>query len=646
MITTPIRLCILGSEAAGKTCLLAGLAIRAAPNQVSPFQVLGRAPASQQYIFELAAILNRQAWPPFTTGTTLLDLDIKFRHHLIRLVTLDYPGEDFREAMNQLNYEQNQHLREHLMSADVLLLVLDPDVDLRSAEELTPEERQRQHERLAGLQNSILAVFLDLHNQKRRRRRKRIPDIAIILSKSDKHPELQDSKSAQKFFCSRALSLWNSFRSSGATLRCFPISAVGAVEMKTGPENNANAFSVPAAVLHPKGYDELFQWIVNRATVRRRRIVWGTLAAAAVLAGVLGTLWWGQLQVAINHFRDTNTPLHRLIELDDSVIWPTGQYRRELDKRVDSHLHDIQARAERQNLSIPALDEMLQDLKHLRKLQHTSRLGEIEQMQEQLGVRSRQMRYQTVEDAFHNRLATFRDLAHEFMQLHSSGSDVDMVRQRLQEHEGQERTKARQLVKSISPQEHNFFVNKTKAIEKYLVDYSQIDLDAKAIEKAADLARQLALPQYYDVRLEKFGIFSSPRKHSIMIYQNNELLQTVDSIKATTRSSWDNHVFRLYWTPGDKLRVVVREYSGWDEDVAWIEEKEPLSLQLLSGKKDLKVVNDSWAASFSHGPYVHFTLYRPGCRTVPKTGAQHGQCAFSEEDWHLLRDWIFPGDKW
>src|SRR6188768_1322428 len=126
----PIRICLLGSQGAGKTCLLAGLAILGEPDRASPFQVTGSNPESQSYLNELARCLRSQEWPPPTNWTRQLRLDIRFRGRLMLLHVVDYLGEHFQTAMTELDYEKVQELREHMIRADSLLILVDPLTDL------------------------------------------------------------------------------------------------------------------------------------------------------------------------------------------------------------------------------------------------------------------------------------------------------------------------------------------------------------------------------------------------------------------------------------------------------------------------------------------------------------------------------------
>src|SRR4051812_20511713 len=97
---TVTRVCVLGSEAAGKTCFLAGLAVLSEPDRNSGFQAMGRDDDSQRYLKELGDAIRAQSWPPFTTQTRLIDLDVNYRRTLLNLLVMDYPGEDFRQAYN------------------------------------------------------------------------------------------------------------------------------------------------------------------------------------------------------------------------------------------------------------------------------------------------------------------------------------------------------------------------------------------------------------------------------------------------------------------------------------------------------------------------------------------------------------------
>ena len=135
---SPIRICVLGSEAAGKTCFLGGLAILSEPNRDSHIHVIGaeedteatNGSPSQQFLNEVAATLRAGDWPPPTTLTREIELDIRFRDRLFRFDVIDYPGESFREALNELDESRQKVLLDHMIKADFLLLLV-PDASFQ-----------------------------------------------------------------------------------------------------------------------------------------------------------------------------------------------------------------------------------------------------------------------------------------------------------------------------------------------------------------------------------------------------------------------------------------------------------------------------------------------------------------------------------
>src|SRR5438552_2831878 len=92
-LCAPVRVSVLGSPAAGKTCFLAGLGVLREADRDTPVQVIA-AGATVDRLNELAADLRGRRWPPATTITELHELTVVVGGQALRCLIVDYPGED------------------------------------------------------------------------------------------------------------------------------------------------------------------------------------------------------------------------------------------------------------------------------------------------------------------------------------------------------------------------------------------------------------------------------------------------------------------------------------------------------------------------------------------------------------------------
>ncbi len=396
-----IRICVLGSEAAGKTCFLGGLAILSEPNRDSHIHVIGAesdtAPTngspSQQFLNEVARTLRAGDWPPPTTLTREIELDLRFRDRLFKFDVIDYPGESFREALNQLDENRQRILLEHMIRADFLLLMLDPDSDLPDASGLSPEQRQSVHERQNAHIASIRKIYDDAQISGRA-----LPHIGLIITKADAHPALT---SAESFIAERGPNLLARIKSWGVETACFATSAVGSVDGGR-----------PARKLAPSGYTEIFDWVVG--TTRRRRrdrfttrylIPAGLALFAGALALFLHTRRAQQVSADISKSLET-----RVAAANSALIAPPG-LRAEIDTLVADQLGSLRERFS--NLrSTEELAQIRSELLLLQSLRRSSRAHEIDEFTALLGEGDRRLRLRRIRSITPPTLSSSRSRRH------------------------------------------------------------------------------------------------------------------------------------------------------------------------------------------------------------------------------------------
>lgn len=622
------RACLLGSEAAGKTCFIGGLGLLAAPDRKSDFDVRGQNKDSQAYLNDLVDSLQRQTWPASTTQLRELRFDVRFQALMFDITLLDFQGEEFRRAFHERDRERLEVLWKHLDDVDVLLLMLDPDVDLEESPDATHPELQRRRERL----DAILQAVIDRCVERvKSGGRTAAPNLAVLLSKCDRKPELRDEKSAERFLSERAPQLYERLKTWAPQLRVFPVSAVGGIEQHIeNGEATEQARIVPPKNPQPFGYERIFTWISDckLAPERRRRNV--RLGMALLLIALPFIAWFAQVRWRMHQLRP-GLPPTEIAAIDRDVLWPAAGYQRHLDGIVEPALAALRKRLDdapgmNEQLEIIAAAEALAECRHSKHQEEASRLhADASRLR-------RQTMFNQAKEAFDHRQADFEVAAETFLRTYPQGEDAIQVRDLQRTHAQDARAREREVVRKIPADESRFLAKKADAIATYLVRYEKEDPNAVEMRRAEKLARRLSTGATYTVRLRSCGIFATPRDHSVKIFHKGVALrEPFDSNGDTSSSRWegDDARFQIHWEPGDELKTELWDHDLRDELAATESEKSPLSLHLLSGRRSL-AFGPGWNSTyFREGPYVEFELE-----------------GFADDDWRVLGDWIYPGEKW
>lgn len=119
MNNKPYSICILGSEASGKTCFIAALAALGQVRGSSDYIIIApENPRTQTWLNTLSRSLNNGAWPPSTTATDMYDFTLEHEGKPRRVTIMDYAGEAFRQGFDNLDPDKLTNLQEHLFQAD------------------------------------------------------------------------------------------------------------------------------------------------------------------------------------------------------------------------------------------------------------------------------------------------------------------------------------------------------------------------------------------------------------------------------------------------------------------------------------------------------------------------------------------------
>lgn len=617
----PIRICVLGSEAAGKTCFLGGLAILSEPNRDSHVHVIGAdaddaasgGSASQRFLNEVARTLRAGDWPPPTTLTREIELDLRFRDRLFKFDVIDYAGESFREALNQLDRSRQQVLIDHMLQADFILLMLDPQSDLPDEKPLSTAQRQSVHERQNAHVAGIRKVFDDAQVTRRA-----LPHIGLVITKADAHPEIT---SAEKYVAQRGANLLARIKSWGVETRCFATSAVGRVE-------NGR----PARELTPTGYAQIFDWIVaTNRRARLRRITKRFLVPAALAIFTIALLLFLQSKRAQQVAADTSRSLETRVRSANRALIATPTLRSNIDALVADQLGSMRERFT--NLrSTEELAQLRSDFLLLKSLRRTTRAHEITEFGTLLEEGDRNLRLRRIR----NMQPTDPELlsiCQAFIKDYpaaTEAAEIEGLIARIRDiNEESDREKVRRV--SVQKGDLDSLNRKAAAIMEYALDHRNSP-ETVNMEAAAGVARRLASTSPLKVHIRGAGKFIKSREWELRVYVDDlenpaGKFPTDGKVK---RATWDQPLKITNWKPGATVRYVVEEFRLVNEIVAELDSNDLLSIRSL-GLNTMLPIRDDFGAQYIDGPYFAVVTEIEG---------------FSRQDWKLLEQYVHPGKKW
>ncbi|QGJ70970.1 Hypothetical protein PBC10988_26730 [Planctomycetales bacterium 10988] len=621
----PIRVCLLGSEGSGKTCFLAGLAILGEPNRPSNMTVSPADTTTANYMDELATTLRRQEWPPPTNLTNVLKLRICIEQSLIDIVIVDYPGEDFRRELRKLTYDQIETLYEQYSKADAILLLFDPHHDLPS----DAPNRELQIERQEAHLKAIANIWAE-RSQNKVEENPRKTDVAIILTKSDTVDSLGNSAQARRYFRKHAPFLDQKIRTQADEVGYFPVTAVGHAEEEEWPDG---VRSIPSRDLEPAGYDPLFQWIRKRHSQtwkKVKRVLLGTALLAGMLAAAAGIYSYYQHERSQNALAILNNPEQSTLDKLESTAEEEGQavvrQRKELLQEELSRLQEQLDAADEEN----RLATVMQELEQYRQARPGILEDEVEQLLRSAEEKQQAMLYQKVKTAFDYEPQGFFSLAMDFLQAYPSSSRCDDVREMITLYDLSQQENARQRIRSIAVQSRTDLSTKSQRIQGFLQEFEdRLTAEEKQkMHRAAELGRQFSERRDYTVRLKRSGGFRDPYSQGVWLYIGGQLVKEYNSPGASRNVTWNANRLNIQWQSGDAVKIVLRDRSYNDENVAWTTDRGPLALKILSEKQFLNSIDKDWTKTLDE-PFIHFTVD-----------------GITSEDWEIAEAYLMPGEAW
>ena len=632
-----VSVCLLGAEAAGKTCFLAGLGIlgQSGPGPAD-IDVAAADTASAQRLRELTTTFRHGRWPNPSNLTEILHLKIalngRFGRRRVDLISVDYPGEDFRKAIGTLDRAANQELADRFAAADVLLLLVNPsdrdtppDAELarmladhaERTDQSLPEELGRAekesaqwHERHDAMLNAVFQAG----------ERRDPPDVAVVLTACDGPGDPTTPEAAEELLRTALPGLHARLRRAAASLACFPVSAVGS------PPINGR----PPVTPKPEGYEALLRWVgtrgLRRTAVRGARRTAAVTAAAVTAAGLLfgGWAWWDAAtrDGLLADLRDDSRPVAERL-----LATPAGNY-----EEVDAARLALSDDLARELVAAADAAGNRPELEAVWATATDPRIGWTEESADLAAVRS---------------AVVARDLPLLTEAIAAAGDDWETLDAALAAHSGplvpagagaeageraaefrsvREAGAARLpgLVQSaMDDARREIFVvllssvadlrERAGAVAAF-ADRFERRLDPAVVAElrdAASLAEFFCEPRPYRVHLVGSGGFAKSREQGVRV----EVGLSADTFESAGSGKWAayrDETFDVTWRAFDPVTVVLRDRWFDDEDVCRWHGSGVSSIELLDGEVSSNpTFVGSWDRGDAPGAYVAFGSISP-----------------------------------
>ena len=586
---------ILGSTQAGKTCFLAGLEILNEANRDSEIQIRAKG-RSLKYLQEQGAILRRQGWPAGTNVTEKIKFDISINSILLNVFLLDYPGGDFEKFLSAGELEDVRDLAENLQQADVLLLLMDPLLDIQCYKDSSPESA----EALMKRQSAHLGCIMDEFS---RRSNVKTPiweprghlRIGLVLTKCDKMPELFDSKKRDSFLEENAGNLLRKLRDRSKELKTFAISAVGSVEQIQTPEGLE---SIPSRKLEPQRYEELFGWVA-RLKIKRNR--WqGIWKAASVACGLLmvafllGMVNLARYSAYKNDMDGDRLSLPEKIQKDEpGLLFGSTSIIRV--QKVDEYLAKVASDhgdAKDSEWLIAKKKEML----GLRSFVPASRLDAFDKGYLALMDTLDESLWKV---ASATELNSEKEIAacNQYLSEVPSGKHTGQIQSKISENKDYKMALKKREIGQIIVTTTQNLNSKAIAAENFLGEYSEkIATDGKSqlVKEAVALAKRMVQGGDWTIYPKELDAFPDAYHIIVETYVGNGMVKSQKSILPGTKFQWpDSSTFVSNWRSGQPVKVLVWYDSTWwkDFEIAVVESDAPDAILLFLNDKKFFPLN-------------------------------------------------------
>jgi len=236
----------------------------------------------------------------------------------------------------------------------------------------------------------------------------------------------------------------------------------------------------------------------------------------------------------------------------------------------------------------------------------------------------------------------FIDNCRRFVDEYRAGDDVEKVRGMLIGIVDERIQERRDAIRKMPLGTSSQVAAKANAIFEFTREFErQLPEDEVAsMREAAGIARLAAgqgKPGQWEVTLVRSGGLTVDYWQSVIISKarGGESIHTFkeNGDGATKDKNWSSSPVRIAWQAGEPLHVRLKIVGrAWNVDVGYLEDRGPMAIGSLVGRRPLNV--EPGSESYSQEPYVEFRVSGPD-------GA-----AIGRNDWQAVEDFIVPGNRW
>ena len=604
MSNPKIKAVILGSTAAGKSTFIGGLGLLGSADRNLGIQVHAKENADSKglvYLKRLKSFLNNQEWPPPSHTTEVIELSVIYKSSVIEITLIDYPGIDFQEELSKLDSEKNPALFKAYQDADFLIILLDAKVDLNIGNDgsavLKNQALERQESILQVIREKMLqknATIFDLINNLRL---KRIPlNIALVITKIDQLPQIQNSEDAENLIKNEAKNFYDNILNLDSKVEVFALSAVGNTELI---EVEGRKILMPAKVLNPVGYDEIFDWIIKV----RKTVSWGPTIVYAGLVGLLLILFSCLLLIQKNEVQviiadGNSTPTQKLERIKNVFIGiPVFLNDEEAKNRL---IDSIAEGFEKRIALLPGESEALyQEIKDIEKIRvkYPRIQSRLESILEQAYAKREDALFEKIKITYSENDSDFIKKANVFLREFPNGRHGPKVRELIEENKNSEMEKEKVYLHNFQITTSNTLLEKSKLIKAFLTKWkTQIKEEQfTSMIKSAQVAELLAgigTTVSVEIGIDKTKGLQKSLYHYLEISLNDSktpIYQTKTSGYAT-EWMWAIDNIKSSWKVGDSIQILLREDGNiWNRDAAKVNLSG--SYSILDLTRELKMEN-------------------------------------------------------
>ncbi|MDR0611532.1 MAG: hypothetical protein LBG58_15600 [Planctomycetaceae bacterium] len=637
------RVSLLGAEGTGKSCFLAGLAFLGFDPHQALLKIYPQDSETARYLNSLDRAFQNGLFPPPTNITSVLNFNLHLPRSrtVMNILTVDYPGEDFRHAINDVTPERAAQFSSHLLESDIVILL----IDVTDVFDGNKEKQAIIREKLRAYLNAAYEAVQ--HHEKTAKQRNKKIDICIGMTKCDLLPFYQQiirssnggGRIVRQFLNSR----WKNFEhilrdgTNIKNIRYFGLSAVGTTDHETGKPVKGQ--------IKPFGYEPMFRWIAERSTRissrKFKRCCFRFLLITFILLASVLTVCYGQRfidrvreqdQLAI--LSDENITVVQKLEQTHFPV--TDNVTNQRNSLIDTELNRLKNTIKQTN-NEQTLGEIREELKMFDNIDVEERRAELDKLKTEIDNKSIEIEFKRVRDYFDSRNELFSETAEQFLARYPLSVQADEVRHLQKQYENEKIKTERNRIGQIAITNIESLREKSRRIFTFLEKYENRlnPVEASAIKRAAELAKQFTERHNYSVTINQYGGFAYEEKQNVSVYINKDKVVSHYS-NGKVKIVSPGTLFFITWQCGDTIRLELQGYGVYDfETAAGYTNSSPISLRCLNQK--IRLLPKS-AGTWDWG--------------LPKRMSSDGyfiKCTIQDikdEHWKAFENYIMPGDHW